>query len=102
VSVERLNSALGRTHRLVAFELTFNMPLSVTLAANVRNYRVVQTNWFHRPHRHVIPIRSARPDPASNSVILVMGPVWRGKPLILTLRGVVGAEASVAKIVTPL
>jgi hypothetical protein len=100
--VERLNSALGRKHWLVAFQLTFNMPLSVSLAASARNYHVVQTNWFRKPHRHVIPVRSARYDPSSNSVILVMGSVRRGKPLILTLRGVVGAEASVATIVTPL
>jgi hypothetical protein len=102
LSVERLNSALGLKHRRVAFQLTFNMPLSASLAADARNYHVVQTTWVRRPRRHAIPVRSARYNPASNSVILAMGPVRRGKPLNLTLRGVVGAETAVATIITPL
>ena len=102
MSVQRLSSALGRKRKHVEFQLTFNTPLSIPLAVNLGNYRVVQTHRFPRLHRQVIPVQSARYEASSNSVILTLGPFHRKKPLTLSIQGLVGTNTPVATIVTPL
>jgi hypothetical protein len=82
-------SGKGKRRRISCDELFFSAPLDVGSAQNRKNYHVKQT--LGRKRTTNVPVLAAMYSSSSNSVSLTFGKHQMGKPLRLTVRGLLGA-----------
>jgi hypothetical protein len=94
-------SASGQKSR-ARFELIFNIPLDAAAASSIHNYRVTQPGRFRHSRPRTIVVHSALYDPASRVVTLKLGPSRKGRPLNLTITGLVWAGVPSTSIATTL
>jgi hypothetical protein len=101
-SVERLRPIVAYGRRLAQFQVGFNMPVSGALAGNAGSYQVIQPRRSGKSAPQGVLVRSVHYNASNNAVVLWLGKFHRGRPLVLTIPGLVGAETPVATIVMPL
>jgi hypothetical protein len=80
------------------------MPLNVSTAQQLRNYKVGQALPARRSQLRwlAVPVRQAVYDPTTDAVTLTLGQFNPKRPLQLTISGIISNDTPVAAITTTL